>query len=40
MICALRLERVEAHILSLAGVQFDSASEPGKLRVVAGGDVN
>ena len=29
-------ERVEAHILSLAGVQFDSASEPGKLRVVAG----
>lgn len=27
-------ERVEAHILSLAGVQFDSASEPGKLRVM------
>ena len=30
------LEQIEAHILSLAGVQFDSASEPGKLRVVAG----
>ena len=34
------LERIEAHILSLAGVQFDGASEPGKLRMVAGGDVN
>ena len=30
-------EQVEAHILGLAGVQFTSASEPGKLRVVAGG---
>lgn len=29
------LERIEAHILEQAGVQFDSASEPGKLRVVA-----
>ncbi len=29
-------ERVEAHILSLAGVQFDAQTEPGKLRVVAG----
>lgn len=29
-------ERVEAHILSLAGVQFDAQAEPGKLRVVAG----
>ena len=31
------LERVEAHILAVAGVQFDAAVEPGKLRVVAGG---
>jgi integrase len=29
-------ERIEAWILEQAGVQFDSASEPGKLRVVAG----
>lgn len=29
------LETIEAHILSLAGVQFDSASEPGKLGVAA-----
>ena len=29
------LERVEAHILSLAGVQFDAQAEPGKLRVIA-----
>lgn len=29
------LERIEAYILEQAGVQFDSASEPGKLRVVA-----
>lgn len=29
------LEQIEAHILSLAGVQFDSRTEPGKLRVVA-----
>ena len=29
-------ERVEAHILSLAGVQFDAQAEPGALRVVAG----
>jgi len=29
------LEQIEGHILSLAGVQFDSTSEPGKLRVVA-----
>ena len=28
-------ERIEAWILEQAGVQFDSASEPGKLRVVA-----
>lgn len=31
------LERIEAHILEQAGVQFDSASRPGALRVVAGG---
>ena len=30
------LERIEAHILGLAGVQFDSAIEPGKLALVAG----
>ena len=30
-------ERIEAWILEQAGVQFDSASEPGKLRMVAGG---
>jgi len=29
------LEQIEAHILALAGVQFSSASEPGKLRVVS-----
>lgn len=29
------LEQIEAHILSLAGVQFDVQAEPGKLRVVA-----
>ena len=29
-------ELIEAHILTLASVQFDGASEPGKLRVVAG----
>ena len=29
------LERIEAHILEQAGVQFDSTSEPGKLRVVS-----
>ena len=29
-------ERIEAWILEQAGVQFSSASEPGKLRVVAG----
>ena len=28
------LERIEAHVLSMAGVQFTSASEPGKLRAV------
>ncbi len=28
------LEQIEAHILHLAGVQFDSAIEPGKLRAV------
>ena len=32
-------ERIEAWILEQAGVQFDSASEPGKWRVVAGGAV-
>lgn len=31
----LHHERIEAWILEQAGVQFDSASEPGKLRVVA-----
>lgn len=29
------LEQIEAHILSLAGVQFDAQAEPGKLRIVA-----
>jgi integrase len=29
------LERIEAHILQLAGVQFDAQAEPGKLRMVA-----
>ena len=29
-------ERIEAWVLEQAGVQFDRASEPGKLRVVAG----
>jgi integrase len=29
-------ERVEAHILSLAGAQFDAQAVPGALRVVAG----
>lgn len=29
-------ELIEAHILSLAGVQFHAQAEPGKLRVVAG----
>jgi integrase len=28
------LEQIEAHILAMAGVQFDSKAEPGKLRVV------
>lgn len=28
------LEQIEAHILRLAGVQFDAQAEPGKLRVV------
>ena len=28
------LEQIEAHILALAGVQFDRKAEPGKLRVV------
>ena len=30
-------EKIEAWMLEQAGVQFTSASEPGKLRVVAGG---
>ena len=30
------LEQIEAHILNLAGVQFDAQAEPGALRVVAG----
>jgi len=30
------LEKIEAHILEQAGVTFDAAIEPGKLRVVAG----
>ena len=29
------LERIEAYILALAGVQFDAQAEPGKLRVVS-----
>ena len=29
------LGQIEAHILSLAGVQFDTQAEPGKLRVVS-----
>lgn len=29
------LERIEAHILALAGVQFDAQAEPGTLRVVS-----
>ena len=29
------LEKIEAHILEQAGVTFDAAVEPGKLRVVA-----
>jgi hypothetical protein len=28
------LALIEAHILKLAGVQFDADAEPGKLRVV------
>ena len=30
------LEKIEVHILEQAGVTFDAAVEPGKLRVVAG----
>ena len=30
------LEQIEAHILNLAGVQFDAKAAPGALRVVAG----
>ena len=30
------LEQIEAHVLHLAGVQFDRAQEPGKLRAVHG----
>jgi integrase len=30
------LETIEAHMLQQAGVAFDAAVEPGKLRVVAG----
>ena len=30
------LEKIEAHILEQAGVQFDAKAEPGKLRVVNG----
>ena len=30
------LEQIEAHILALAGVQFDAQAAPGALRVVAG----
>jgi hypothetical protein len=29
------LEKIEAHILERAGVAFDAAVEPGKLRVVS-----
>lgn len=30
------LERIEAHILALAGVQFDAQAESGKLRMIVG----
>lgn len=30
------LERIEAHILTLAGVTFDRKTKPGKLALVAG----
>ena len=30
------LAQIEAHILGQAGIAFDAAAEPGKLRVVAG----
>ena len=33
----LHHERIEAWVLDQAGVQFDCASDPGKLRMVAGG---
>ena len=29
------VEQIEAHILNLAGVTFDKAAEPGKLRAIA-----
>ena len=29
------LEQVEAHILNVAGVQFDAQAKPGKLRVIS-----
>lgn len=31
------LAQIEAHVLALAGVQFDAHAEPGKLRVVSNG---
>ena len=33
------IEKIEAHVLEQAGITFDAAVEPGKLRVVAGGVV-
>jgi hypothetical protein len=30
------LAQIEAHVLTLAGVQFDAKAEPGKLQLVAG----
>ena len=30
------LAQIEAHVLGLAGVQFDNKVEPGKLSLVAG----
>ena len=30
------LAQIEAHVLALAGVQFDPQAEPGKLQLVAG----
>jgi hypothetical protein len=29
------LAQIEAHVLGLAGVQFDAETEPGKLRIIS-----